>query len=254
MNIIVEKTPAKLKIENLTKSYETVNILNNISLNVNEGEFVCILGPSGCGKSTFLRLIAGFEKPDSGHIYFDGEKIRGPGRERIMVFQDFDQLFPWKTVLQNIIFPMKINAKNKKDDALRETAMKLINSVNLNGYEDYFPHQLSGGMKQRAALARALASDSKMLLLDEPFGSLDAQTKEILQQTIYKIWQETKITMLFVTHDIQEAIILSSRIIIMDGNRRCIKKILTNSLDWPRTPSCAGFGSLWQDVYSLIKA
>jgi NitT/TauT family transport system ATP-binding protein len=178
--------------------------------------------------------------------------LSSPDPGRIMVFQDFNQLFPWKTVLENIMFPLKVN---KMGDSLKDIkckAQRYLGMVKLDGFDNYYPHQLSGGMKQKAAIARALALNPEILLMDEPFGSLDAQTRDALQEMLLKIWEDTEITILFVTHDIQEAIILSSRIIIMDGDSGNIKSIIDNTIKRPRTPLSSGFSEIWEKAYEQI--
>lgn len=246
----------KLEIKDISRSFFNEDgkktVLSNISFYVDEGEFICILGPSGCGKSTLLRHITGFETPDSGSILLNGVELSGTDPGRIMVFQDFNQLFPWKTVLENVMFPMKaIKAGHNKKD-IKEKAQRLLSLVKLDGFDDYYPHQLSGGMKQKTAIARALALDPEILLMDEPFGSLDAQSKASLQEMLLKIWKDTGKTILFVTHDIYEALILSDRIVIMDGDKGSIKSIIDNTMERPRTPSSPGFPELWGRVREQV--
>ena len=176
-----------LKIENLKKKYDNSDriILNNIDLSINEEDFLCVLGPSGCGKSTLIRCIAGFEDY-KGNITVNGEKVVKPGPDRIMVFQDFNQLFPWKTVLGNITYALKVGGMKDKEER-KEKAEKYLNKVNLLQYKNYYPHQLSGGMKQRVAIAKGLALGSKIIMMDEPFAALDAMTRKQLQAELIKI-------------------------------------------------------------------
>lgn len=245
-----------LEIKNLSKSFGKASskslILKDINFSVNKGEFLCIVGPSGCGKSTLLRQIGSFDTADSGNILLNNKYVTKPELNRIMVFQDFNQLFPWKTVMENIIFPLKTNKliKNKKE--LLEMGEKYLSMVKLEKFSKYYPHQLSGGMKQRIAIARALAINPHILLMDEPFGSLDAQTRSELQDMLLNIWQETNITVIFVTHDIQESILLSDRIVIMGKNPGHIKKIIDNPLPRPRSLENRELSSIYKNIYNEL--
>lgn len=247
-----------LELKDISKSFpndEAENlILDQIQLEIAEGEFVCLLGPSGSGKSTLLRIIAGLERPDAGSVLLNGALLTEPDAQRIMVFQDFNQLFPWQTVRDNIIFPLRIQKRGSSNRERREIADRYLAMVKLEEYGDYFPHQLSGGMKQKAAIARALAQQPKVLLMDEPFGSLDAQTRGLLQQMLLKVWEETGVTIIFVTHDIQEAVILADRIPVLSKSSHSIRAIITNSLARPRLPGMPQFAQVWQDVYRLLDA
>jgi len=222
-------------------------ILKDISFNVEYGEFICILGPSGCGKTTLLRCIGGYEKLSSGRILINQEIVSTPGLDRIMVFQGFEQLFSWKTVKANIEYPLKINkiAKKKRQSLVQD----YMQVVQLQDYADYYPHQLSGGMKQRTAIARALALEPQVLLMDEPFGNLDAQTRNTLQRELLNIWKKFNTTVVFVTHDIEEAIILADRILLMSDNPGQVKNIIQNDLPRPRKPSMEGFSEMWDLLY-----
>lgn len=227
-----------LNIKNLSKSFdvgkEKLLVLKDINMSVNKGEFISIVGPSGCGKSTLLAQIAGFVRSDVGYITLNEKMILKPGLNRIMVFQDLNQLFPWKTVLENVIFPLKVNKiYNSKKERI-DRAKRYLSMVKLEDFYNYYPHQLSGGMKQRVAIARALSINPEILIMDEPFGSLDIQTRSNLQNMLIDVWKKTHITVIFVTHDIQEAILLSDRIIVMDKNPGVIKKIINNHLPRPR--------------------
>lgn len=240
-----------LKIENLVKQYDNSQrvILNGIDLTINEEDFLCVLGPSGCGKSTLIRCIAGFERYQ-GKIEVSGEPVKGPGTDRIMVFQDFNQLFPWKTVLGNITFPLKVGGiKNKKERIKR--AEKYLDKVNLLQYKDYYPHQLSGGMKQRVAIAKGMALGSKIILMDEPFAALDAMTRNQMQNELMHIKEKEKMTVLFITHNIQEAIALGNRIMVMSKNGM-IKEHMYNPIDKPVTPASEGYGELWEHLNQLL--
>jgi NitT/TauT family transport system ATP-binding protein len=205
--------------------------LDDVSIDIGDAEFVCFLGPSGCGKTTLLRIISGLDIPDSGDIFLHGEKIIGPSPKRGMVFQEYS-LFPWKSVIENVIFgPMMAGVKKK--DALKE-AHKYLELVGLEQFKDSFPHELSGGMKQRVAIARALANEPEVLLMDEPFGALDAQTRNVLQSELLQIWGKKRITILFVTHSVDEAVFLADRIVMMSSRPGKIKTIIDVDIPRPR--------------------
>lgn len=231
-----ENSVIKLKIDNIYKEYSGSNgktiALNGVSLDIKENEFVCVVGPSGCGKSTLLNIIAGLLKPTSGNVYLDGQKIEGTGMERGVVFQGY-ALFPWRTVLKNVMFGLEI--KKVPRNKAEEIARKYIKAVGLEGFENSFPKELSGGMKQRVAIARAYAVDPKVLLLDEPFGALDAQTRVQLQSELLTTWENDKKTCFFITHDVDEAIILAQRVIIMSARPGRIKRIVDVDIPYPRT-------------------
>lgn len=248
---------ALLEVKALSKSFTstegTYHVLTNINLQVNKGDFLCIVGPSGCGKSTLLVQLAGLEKPDLGGIYLNGECVTKPQTNRLMVFQEFNQLFPWKTVLNNVIFPLKLHKIGQSNTERKALAKTYLDLVQLNGYENFYPHQLSGGMKQRVAIARALAMKSEILLMDEPFGSLDAQSRTELQQMLLDIWQATGITIVFVTHDINEALLLSNRIVVMGRSPENIKKIIDNDVQRPRNQTDKVFGQCYEEILALLK-
>ncbi len=243
-----------LRIENLTKSYAsqsgTNNILNGLNLTVSEHEFISILGPSGCGKSTMVRCIAGFEK-FSGNIFCNGKPVTKPSTDRIMVFQDYNQLFPWKTVEKNIQYPLKL--KGIKDKAeLKKISDEFLKKVGLEGYQKYYPHELSGGMKQRVAIAKALALKPEIILMDEPFAALDAITRNNLQKELYRLFSESRITVIFITHNIQEAITLGTRVLMMGKNG----KILIddeNKIPKPVKPSSEGYGAMWDKFSQALE-
>ncbi|MCC8027807.1 MAG: ABC transporter ATP-binding protein [Clostridium sp.] len=226
----------KVKIDHVEKIYEgrkgTMVALNGIDLDIMENEFVCVVGPSGCGKSTLLNIIAGLLPATSGSVYVDGKKVEGTGTERGVVFQQY-ALFPWLTVLKNVMFGLKL--KGMSDAQARETAMKYIKMVELEEFVDAYPKELSGGMKQRVAIARAYAVQPEVLLMDEPFGALDAQTRTQLQTELIRTWQEEKKTCFFITHDVEEAVILATKVIIMSARPGRIKKIVDINLPYPRT-------------------
>ena len=250
------KIKTTLRIVNVNKTYLTQNhsiaALRNINFNIEEGEFFCILGPSGCGKSTLLRCIAGFEQVTEGEILLADQPVRQLGPDRTMVFQTFEQLLPWKTVRGNVEFPMKAGNKASKKE-IRDTARHFINMVGLGDFKDNYPHELSGGMKQRAAIARALALRPKVLLMDEPFASVDAQTRTVLQNELIRIWGSFQTTIVFVTHNIQEAIILGSKIAVMGKRPGIIRKIIDNNLKRPRFVGYPGFDDMWQELHALLE-
>src|SRR5450755_4149907 len=209
-------TPAQIIVDNVSHHYRPavgreVLALENISLEVREREFLALLGPSGCGKSTLLYLIGGFLPTETGKILVDGKPVRGPGPDRGIVFQHF-ALFPWKTVRGNVLYGLERQGMPKHEREKR--AMDFIELVGLRGFEDSYPSQLSGGMRQRTAIARTLAFDPKILLMDEPFGALDAQTRGLMQSELLRIWQRTPKTVIFVTHDVQEAVYLADRVAV----------------------------------------
>jgi NitT/TauT family transport system ATP-binding protein len=201
----------KLNVAQLSKSFGDLEALRSIDLNVERGEFISVVGPSGCGKTTFLRIVAGLERASSGDVLIDGRAVKKPGNDRGFVFQN-DSLLPWRTVFANAIIGRELAGAIKPDD--RKRTMELLKLVGLEGFENYHPKQLSGGMRQRVNLARALAIDPDILLMDEPFAALDAQTREIMQTELLRIWQRGQKTVLFVTHQIDEAVFLSDRVLV----------------------------------------
>ena len=207
-----------LAVENVNLEYRTreriVRATHDVSFDVYGGDRFVLLGPSGCGKSTLLKAVAGFIEPTSGRISLDGQTVRGPGADRIVVFQEFDQLPPWKTVLENIAFPLRAAKKLSRAEA-KERAQHYLDKVGLAQFADAYPHTLSGGMKQRVAIARALAMQPRVLLMDEPFAALDALTRRKMQEELLRLWEEVRFTLLFVTHSIEEALIVGSRILLL---------------------------------------
>ncbi len=205
--------------------------LYNVSLSVRDSEFVCLLGPSGCGKTTLIRIIAGLIPADRGEVSVNGAPVTTPGRDRCMVFQQFG-LLPWRTVMGNVEFGLEIEGvPREKRQRICKEYLKL---VGLAGFEHYYPHQISGGMQQRVGIARALSKQPDILLMDEPFGAVDAQTREQLQEELLKIWDKTKNTVLFVTHSIDESIYLSDRVVVMQARPGCIKQEVAVDLPRPR--------------------
>jgi NitT/TauT family transport system ATP-binding protein len=213
------------------KNRENVTALKEFYLDVAKGEFVSIVGPSGCGKSTFLNVLLGLIKPDAGDLTFKGNPITGPSQERAMVFQEFG-LLPWRTVLANVELGLEL--KGVPAPTRHERSTELISLVGLTGFENHYPHELSGGMKQRVGLARALATDPEVLLMDEPFAALDAQTRDIMQTELLHMWDRTKKTVLFVTHSIEEAAYLSDRVIVMTARPGRTKSVIKINLARPR--------------------
>lgn len=242
-----------LEIKNLNKTFNDntgfSEILTDFNLNVQRNEFLCILGPSGCGKTTLLRCISSFEKY-TGDILVNGKKVVSPSQDRIMVFQDFNQLFPWKTVKKNITYPLKLSGNYSKRE-IEDKATEALNMVRLDGFENYYPHQLSGGMKQRVAIAKALALKPEIILMDEPFAALDAMTRRELQDELLEISSKENCTFIFVTHNIQEAAILGTRnIVLKKGGRIVFDEI--NTLEKPVSPASDSFGALWQKMMDAI--
>jgi NitT/TauT family transport system ATP-binding protein len=222
---------ALLTVREVTISYPTENGLftavEDVTFSVGRGEKFILLGPSGCGKSTLLKSIAGFMPPARGTVELDRHAVTGPGPDRVVVFQEFDQLLPWKTVLGNVMYPLRV-AKRMDPAAARREADRFIGMVGLDRFADSYPHQLSGGMKQRAAIARSLALDPAMLLMDEPFASLDALTRRKMQDELLSIWEATRKTILFVTHSIQEAVVLGDRILVLSPGPARVRRLLDN--------------------------
>ena len=209
-----------------------VTALHEVSLEVRRHEFLSVIGPSGCGKSTFLRIVAGLDRPSAGEIRVDGRAVKGPGADRGMVFQEY-ALFPWKTTRQNVEFGLRLKRVRAEERA--RIAKRFIDLVGLGGFEDKYPHQLSGGMRQRAAVARALANGPAVLLMDEPFAAVDAMTRQRLQEELTQISRHEKMTVLFVTHAIEEAIFLSDRVVVLSGRPgRVVKELL---VEFPRPRS-----------------
>ena len=213
------------------KNREPVTALNNFNLDVARGEFVSIVGPSGCGKSTFLNILLGLIEPDTGEMQLNGTRITGPSQERAMVFQEFG-LLPWRTVTANVELGLELKGVPAEQRLAR--ANELIKLVGLSGFERHYPHELSGGMKQRVGLARALATEPEVLLMDEPFAALDAQTRDLMQAELLQIWERTQKTVLFVTHSIEEAAYLSDRVVVMTARPGRTKDILKIHLPRPR--------------------
>ena len=225
----------KVHIENVVKKFNTrkgeVVALNGANFDIHENEFVCVVGPSGCGKSTLLNIIGGLEEPTEGRVLVDGQEVTGPGPDRGIVFQQY-ALFPWLTVLENVKFGLKLQGKSDKE--AEEIALKYIKLVELQDFVQSYPKELSGGMKQRVAIARAYAAEPQVLLMDEPFGALDAQTRTQLQTELLKTWETEQKTCFFITHDVDEAIILGQKVVIMSARPGRIKEIVDIDIPYPR--------------------
>lgn len=229
-------SPIKVKIENVRKVFSTRNgevvALNGVDLNIKENEFVCIVGPSGCGKSTLLNIIAGLDNPTSGQVIVNDELVTAPGRDRGVVFQQY-ALFPWLTVRKNVEFGLKL--KGMPQEEVNEITNRYLRLVGLLEFANSYPKELSGGMKQRVAIARAYAVNPEVLLMDEPFGALDAQTRTQLQSELLNTWENEQKTCFFITHDVEEAIILAQRVVIMSARPGRIKEIIDINIPYPRT-------------------
>lgn len=244
---------AQIIINNLQKVFKTsdteVIALNNINLEIPAGQFVCLLGPSGCGKSTLLNAVAGFSLPSSGSITVDGTRVKSPGPDRGMVFQEY-ALFPWMTVKQNVSFGLEI--QNGSPTMVNERVDSLLEMLHLVDFRDRFPKDLSGGMRQRVAIARVLALDSPIMLMDEPFGALDALTRRNLQDELLKIWEKLGKTILFVTHSIEESIYLADRIVVMTYRPGTVKCDMLVDIPHQRDPSSTRFNELKRELGQLV--
>ena len=254
----IYQRPVILEAKKLTQVFQhgktQRTVLNQLDLKIHKREFICVIGPSGCGKSTFSRVVAGLDPYHSGELLVDGQPITGPSPERGMVFQGYT-LFPWKTVKENVMFgPLMKGSSHASAEA---HAREWINIIGLEKYENQYPHQLSGGMKQRVAIARALVNQPKILLMDEPFGALDPHTRQKMQKHLMDLWQNIDITIIFVTHDMDEAILLADRIVALKANPGEIKEIIEVDLPRPRnaelmlTPE---FKRLREHVDALVHA
>jgi len=251
--VLVDDTGPILRVEGVHKRFVTnggeIEALRAVDLTIGRGEFVCLIGASGCGKSTLLRMIAGFETPTTGQLRMNGDPISGPGPDRGMVFQDYG-LFPWLTVRRNIGFgPAARGMPRPQVDAIAE---RFIAMIGLDRFADAYPHQLSGGMKQRVAIARVLANDATVLLMDEPFGALDAMTRERLQTELLTLWEATGLTVLFVTHAIEEAILLADRVIVMSPGPGRITADVPVPLPRPRDVVSAPFNEMRRQLAGLL--
>jgi NitT/TauT family transport system ATP-binding protein len=242
-----------LIVENLSKEFEQRDVsskaLESINLDVQEQEFTCVLGPSGCGKTTLLRIIAGLEKATTGKVILSGIEVTEPTSRMAMIFQDYS-LFPWRTVLDNIAFGLEI--KGIDEEERKRVAVHYLDLIGLSGFGENFPYELSGGMRQRVAVARALAIDPSVLLMDEPFGALDAQTRNLLQKQLLEIWDKTKKTVLFVTHSVDEAVFMADRIVVLTSRPGTVKEVVKIDLPRPRDRTSQDFAKFRRYVLGLI--
>ena len=240
-----------IEVKNINKSFiskknDQLSVLKDINLNIDDGELVCLLGPSGCGKTTLLRLIAGLDQPTSGEIIANGEKVVEPSGDRAVIFQQYS-LFPWLTVLQNVTFGLEMTNKGSKEENI-ETAERYLTRVGLIDFKDSYPHELSGGMKQRVAIIRSLLNHSPILLMDEPFSALDMQNRHKLQGQLIGVWKRFENTIVFVTHDVDEAVYLADKIVIMDKNPGRINKIIEVDIERPRKRDSKEFIALQESI------
>lgn len=254
--ILAHRTPAPiLDIANVSKVFSLhgrpIHALKDVNLQIQKGEFVCLIGASGCGKSTLLRIMGGFESVSTGVARMYHTPISEPGPDRGMVFQDYG-LFPWLTVRQNIAFGPK--QRGLPEVKLREIADHYLHMVGLSKFADHFPHQLSGGMKQRVSIARALANDCEVLLMDEPFGALDALTREVLQQELLDIWAKTRLTVIFVTHAVEEAVLLADRVVVMTAGPGRVERDYRIPLERPRHITAPEFNQVRQELTELLSS
>jgi NitT/TauT family transport system ATP-binding protein len=241
-----------IRVSSLTKHYGDLCVFDGIDFEIGPTEIVSVVGPSGCGKTTLLRCLNGLIQPDSGEVVFQGRRVEGPIPGIAIVFQDFG-LFPWRTVLDNVAYGLTVRGVPRRE--ARETARRYVKLVALEGFEGRYPHQLSGGMQQRAGLARALAVEPKVLLMDEPFGALDAQTRELMQFELLQIWDRNPTSMLFVTHGIEEAVLMGDRVIVLGGKPSGIHAIVDVPLPRPRdtaTVASPEFQELRKQVWDLV--
>ena len=254
-----DPAPIKIRLQSVSMQFTAkrgglpILAVDDVSLDIVDKSFVCLVGPSGCGKSTLLNIVAGFEQPTAGSVLLDGEAIPGPGPDRGMVFQE-NALFPWLTVIGNVCFgPQR---RGLSPDIYLPAAREILEQVGLGRFADHFPDELSGGMRQRTAIARALINDPSVLLLDEPFGALDAQTRSLMQELLLSVWERHHRTVLFVTHDVDEAVFMADRIVIISRRPGRILKDLTITLPRPRTYDVlvtSDFMAVKRDVLRLVR-
>jgi NitT/TauT family transport system ATP-binding protein len=244
----------ELVIENLTRSFvrddgSMLTAIEQVDLTIHQKEFICVLGPSGCGKTTLLRIIAGLDLATTGNILLDGEQIKGPNPKVGIVFQEYS-LFPWRNVIDNVAFGLEMQGMGREERYLR--AHKYLELVGLSQFSQSYPSELSGGMRQRVAVARALALDPVVLLMDEPFGALDAQTRNLLQKELLEIWEKTKKTIIFVTHSVDEAVFLADRLVVLTPRPGRVCEIISIDLNRPRDRTSVEFAQLRRKVLDLI--
>ena len=240
-----------IDVKNINKSFEgkksdKLSVLEDINLTIDDGELICLLGPSGCGKTTLLRLIAGLDQPTSGEIVANGEVVKKPSGDRAVIFQQYS-LFPWLTVLQNVTFGLEMTKKGSKEENIA-AAERYLTRVGLIDFKDSYPHELSGGMKQRVAIIRSLLNHSPILLMDEPFSALDMQNRHKLQEQLIGVWKRFENTIVFVTHDVDEAVYLADKIVIMDKNPGKIANIIDVDIERPRKRESKEFIALQESI------
>ncbi|KZX11529.1 bicarbonate transport ATP-binding protein CmpD [Methanobrevibacter oralis] len=240
-----------IEIKNINKSFKTrgnslLPVLEDINLIIDDGELVCLLGPSGCGKTTLLRLIAGLDKPTSGEIVANGEVVKKPSGDRAVIFQQYS-LFPWLNVLQNVMYGLERSGKHSKEENIA-AAERYLKSVDLIDFKDSYPHELSGGMKQRVAIIRSLLNHSPILLMDEPFSAVDMQNRHSLQEQLIGVWKRFENTIVFVTHDVDEAVYLADKIVMLDKNPGRIKDIVEVDLERPRKRESIEFIKIQEEI------
>mgnify|MGYP002520367247 CR=1 FL=1 len=242
-----------IEIKNINKSFDgrgkNLSVLEDINLTIDDGEFVCLLGPSGCGKTTLLRLIAGLDNPTSGEIVANGEVVENPSGDRAVIFQQYS-LFPWLTVLQNVTFGLEMSGGSKEENV--KAAERYLKSVGLLEFKDSYPHELSGGMKQRVAIIRSLLNHTPVLLMDEPFSAVDMLNRHTLQEQLIGVWKRFETTILFVTHDVDEAVYLADKIVIMDKRPGRIKDVVEVPLERPRQRESREFLDFQDEVEKLL--
>ena len=244
-----------IEVKNISKSFEgkksdKLSVLEDINLTINDGELICLLGPSGCGKTTLLRLIAGLDQPTSGEIIANGEVVKKPSGDRAVIFQQYS-LFPWLTVLQNVTFGLEMTKKGSKAENVA-AAERYLKSVGLIDFKDSYPHELSGGMKQRVAIIRSLLNHSPILLMDEPFSALDMQNRHKLQEQLIGVWKRFENTIVFVTHDVDEAVFLADKIVILDRNPGRIAEIIEVDIERPRKRESDEFIRLQESIVEKL--
>ena len=240
-----------LTVQHLTKKFGELTAIEDVSFSVEDGEFLCVIGPSGCGKTTLLRIIAGLMTATEGEVILDSKKIQGPGRDRGFVFQEY-VLFPWRSVEKNIEFGLELSGVNKEERA--ELVRRYVDMVKLRGFEDVYPKELSGGMQQRVAIARALVNDPKMILMDEPFGALDAQTRNLMQEELLRIWRKAGKTIVFVTHNVDEAVFLADRIVVLTARPGKVKQIVSVAIPRPRNRTEEKVNRIRNAILQLLEA
>ena len=238
-----------IEIKNINKSFDgrgkNLSVLEDINLTIDDGEFVCLLGPSGCGKTTLLRLIAGLDNPTSGEVVANGEVVEKPSGDRAVIFQQYS-LFPWLTVLQNVTFGLEMSGGSKEENI--QAAERYLQSVGLLEFKDSYPHELSGGMKQRVAIIRSLLNHSPILLMDEPFSALDMQNRYKLQEQLIGVWKRFENTIVFVTHDVDEAVYLADKIVLLDKNPGKIAEVISVDLERPRKRESQEFLEIQESI------